>query len=166
MAIKDDIIAAIQAVADASGSGNIRISLGAPGDHVENSIGETQPTGAAWLPEPKTWPVIIEGIAEWLTAQNVGGPPKFMTVQQRSTSGNVNSGVDLVELTAAGITVSLPDPTSIPPYTKVVAKSKGHAGNFVNVQGGANIDAGPIMGFGAPYDALRFYSDGTQWWTW
>ncbi len=65
MATKADIIAAIQAVADASGSNNIVISLGAPGAHVKNSIGQSKPTGAAWEPEPKTWPVIAEGLANW-----------------------------------------------------------------------------------------------------
>lgn len=65
MATKDDIIAAIQTAADATGNGNLRISLGATGNHVENSIGETRPTGQAWEPEPKTWPVIAQGLADW-----------------------------------------------------------------------------------------------------
>jgi len=72
MATKDDIITAIQSVADASGSGNIRISLGAPGSHVADSAGKSKPTGAAWVPEPKTWPVVVEGLADWLDGQGIG----------------------------------------------------------------------------------------------
>lgn len=66
MATKADIIAAIQAVADATGDSNLRISLGVPGCHVQNIIGETHPTGKAWVPEPKVWSVVIEGLAKWL----------------------------------------------------------------------------------------------------
>lgn len=79
MATKDEIKAAIQAAADATGDGNLRISLGAPGSHVENSIGEMQPTGGAWVPEPKTWPVVIEGLANWLDG---GGGAQIPTHRQ------------------------------------------------------------------------------------
>lgn len=73
MATKDDIIAAIQAAADGSGSGNIRISLGAPGNHVKNSIGETKETAQAWEPEPKTWSVVAEGLADWADSLGLSG---------------------------------------------------------------------------------------------
>lgn len=65
MATKDDIIAAIQAAADGTGNSNLQISLGSTGDHVKNIIGETKPTGQAWEPEPKTWSVVAEGLADW-----------------------------------------------------------------------------------------------------
>ncbi len=72
MATKDDMIAAIQAAADSSGSGNIQISLGTPGNHVLNSIMEMQETGKAWTPEPKTWPIVAEGLAAWADAAGIG----------------------------------------------------------------------------------------------
>ena len=72
MTTKADIIAAIQAAVDGTGNNNLKISLGAPGDHVKNSIGETKPTGAAWQPEPKTWPAIVEGLADWADTQGLG----------------------------------------------------------------------------------------------
>ena len=72
MTTKNDMITAIQASADASGDNNIRISMGAPGNHLKNTIGETEPTAQAWQPEPKTWPVVIEGLALWADTQGVG----------------------------------------------------------------------------------------------
>jgi hypothetical protein len=68
MTTKADMIAAIQLVADATGNNQIRIGLGAPGNHLENVIGETKATAAAWEPEPKAQPVIIEGLASWWDA--------------------------------------------------------------------------------------------------
>jgi hypothetical protein len=73
MATKEDIITEIQAVADASGDNNLRISLGAPGNNVKDTIGKTKPTGQAWEPEPKTWPVVAEGLANWADAQGIAG---------------------------------------------------------------------------------------------
>lgn len=65
MATRDDLIAAIQAAADATGVNTIRLGLGAPGDHVKDPTGETRPTGGAWEPEPKTWPVVVDGFVAW-----------------------------------------------------------------------------------------------------
>jgi len=73
MTTKTDIIDAIKAAADATGDNNIRISLGATGNHLKNTIGETKPTGAAWNPEPKTWPVICEGLANWADSLGISG---------------------------------------------------------------------------------------------
>lgn len=72
MATKADMIAAIQAVADGSGSDTIRMALGEPGSYVKDPTGATRETGAAWAPEPKTWPVVIEGLADWFDAQGLG----------------------------------------------------------------------------------------------
>ena len=53
---------------DGAGVDQLRISLGTPGDHVRDVTGEPQPTGGAWEPEPKTWPLVVEGIADWADA--------------------------------------------------------------------------------------------------
>jgi hypothetical protein len=66
MTTKAEIIAKIQTAFDASGKDQLRIGMGAPGAHVLNVNGESEETGQAWEPEPKTWPLIIAGLAEWL----------------------------------------------------------------------------------------------------
>lgn len=71
MTTKADIIAAIQAAADAS-TNAIRIPLGTPGTVVPNVTGQLTPTGQAWVPEPKVFPALVEGIADYLDAQGLG----------------------------------------------------------------------------------------------
>ena len=68
MTTKSDIIAAIQAAADATGVNTIRIGLGTPGSRIADPIGEMKDTGAGWVPEPKVWPTVIAGIAAWIDA--------------------------------------------------------------------------------------------------
>lgn len=72
MTTKAEIIAQIQAAADACGNAQMRIGLGAPGAVVKNAIGELKNTGSAWEPEPKSQALIIEGIAAWLDGAGVG----------------------------------------------------------------------------------------------
>ena len=166
MATKNDIIAAVQAVADGTGVVNLRLSMGTPGDYLDDAAGEARPTGASWAPEPKVWSVFVEGLANWLDSGGIGGPPRFMVPQSLGASANINNGTDLALLTAGGITASLPDPTTVPPFMQVVVKNTGLGGNFLNVQGGANIDAGPVLGVPGIFDAVRVFTDGAQWWTW
>lgn len=71
MTTKADIIAAIQAVADATGDTNIQITFGTPGAYIKNIIDEIQATGRAWVPEPKPWATVIEGLADWLDGGGV-----------------------------------------------------------------------------------------------
>jgi len=71
MSTKTEIIADIQAVADASGADAIRSSLGTPGSYVEIA-GSERKTGAGWEPEPKVWSVVVEGLANWLDNAGVG----------------------------------------------------------------------------------------------
>jgi len=167
MTTKADIITAIQAVADASGSGNIRIALGAPGAHVENSIGESQPTGAAWIPEPKTWPVIVGGLAGWLDLKGVGGAPGFKNIATLATSGSIPPTADLAELTAAGVVATLPPAAVKPRGTQLVVKDHGFVGNTVAPAGTDTIDGAAAPVVIGLFGALRFYSDGVGgWWSW
>lgn len=76
MTTKSEIIAKIQEAADASGSPQMRIGLGAPGSVVENAIGEKKDTGTAWVPEPKSQALIVEGLAAWLDDAGVGSTLK------------------------------------------------------------------------------------------
>lgn len=158
MSIKADIIAAIQAVADATGNANLRISLGAPGDHVENVIGETQPTGAAWSPEPRTWPVIIEGLAGWL------GEPRF-SVRQLLVSGPITADDDVVEFAAPALDAVLPAANSVPQGRRVVLKEVvGDPVSAVSTAGADTIDgAVGAVALGAR-GVLRLYSDGASDW--
>lgn len=77
MTTKGDIILAIQAAADAYAAdpgypedarNAIAIALGTPGSTVVIA-GQYLHTGSAWTPEPRTFPTVIEGLADWLTAQ-------------------------------------------------------------------------------------------------
>jgi len=63
---KDELIRAIQGVADRGGDPQQRIGFGAPGDYVEDAAGELKPTGSAWTPTPKTWDMIAEGLADFI----------------------------------------------------------------------------------------------------
>ena len=164
MATKDDIIALIQAVADATGVDAMRVSLGAPGNHVEIG-GSSRETGAGWSPEPKPFPIVIEGLAQFLDGQGVGSA-RFNHIQQLSSSGVIAASTDLAELTAAGITASLPATGAVANGTQIVVKNQGFGGNFLNVDGGGNIDAGPVLGVPGIFDAVRVYKSGGQWWTW
>lgn len=76
MTTKAEIIAKIQAAADACGNAQMQIGLGTPGSVVENAIGERKNTGTAWEPEPKSQALIIEGIAAWLDDAGVGSTLK------------------------------------------------------------------------------------------
>ena len=164
MATKDDIITLIQAVADATGVDAMRVSLGAPGNHVEIG-GSSRETGAGWSPEPKPFPIVIEGLAQFLDGQGVGAA-RFNHIEHLSASGNIAANTDLAELTAAAIVASLPDPGTVADGTKIVVKNIGVAGNSLNVAGGANIDGAPIYLLPGVYDAVRVYKSGGQWWTW
>jgi hypothetical protein len=77
MTTKGDIILAIQAAADTYAAdpaypedarNAIAISLGTPGSTVVVA-GQRLQTGSAWEPEPRTFPTVIEGLADWFTAQ-------------------------------------------------------------------------------------------------
>ena len=167
MTVKTEMIAAIQAVADASGSENIRIALGAPGNHVENSIGESQPTGAAWIPEPKTWPVVVEGIAAWLDSKGVGGAPGFKNIATLTSSGPVPPTADLVEFGATGVIATLPAANSKVRGTQLAVKDLGFGVNAVAPSGSDTIDGAVAPLAFLPLDAVRLYTDGaTGWWTW
>jgi hypothetical protein len=81
MTTKSDLIAAIQDAADAyyiapgvdpDAAAAIKIALGSPGVSVEIA-GRQMQSGAAWTAEPKPFPTLIEGIADWLDAAGVGG---------------------------------------------------------------------------------------------
>lgn len=167
MSTKTELITAIQAVVDASGNGNLRIALGAPGAHVENSIGESQPTGGAWAPEPKTWPAVMEGIGAWLDSKGVGGSPRFMVISTLTASGPVPPTADLVELGAAAVAATLPDASTRPRGTQLVLKDLGFVGNTVVPAGTDKIDGAAAPVVIGMLGALCLYSNGTDgWWSW
>ena len=78
MALKDDILAAIQACADGSGDADLRVSLGSPGDKILLR-GEVVETGQAYE-QPGFTDCLIEGIANAIEAQGSG-----LKVQQDDT---------------------------------------------------------------------------------
>jgi len=168
MGTKDDIIAAIQVVADATLDGNMRISLGAPGDNVENSIGAWQPTGAAWVPEPKTWPVVVQGFASWMDSHGVGRADVFTAVNVFTVSGNITINHWVVEMNAAGITLTLPAASAVPRGKQVIVKDVfGSPANGVGPTGVDTIDGAPGPILTGPNGAIRLYSDGvSDWRTW
>lgn len=168
MATKDEIIAAIQAEADATGDGNMRISMGAPGSHVENSIGQRKPTGAAWEPSPKTWEIVCSGFAAWADSIGVGSHDVFRSVRQLTASGPVTAGDWVVELAGAAVAASLPPASSVPGGKQIIVKEvNGSPGSSVVPSGADTIDgaAAPLL-LGA-LGAARLYSDGSSdWRTW
>lgn len=166
MSTKTEIIAAIKGVADATEAPAILMALGTEGDYVE-IVEQERPTGAAWVPEPKTWPVVIEGIAAWLDSKGVGGAPGFKAIQDLAVSGPVNAATDLAQLTAVGVTGTLPAASAVAAGTQVVIKDVNAGGTFVAPAGADTIDGAGVplsLGLNA---ATRLYSDGaSDWRTW
>lgn len=74
MGMKEDIILAIQEVADDYYSADpesgaaVKLALGTPNQHITVE-GQALTTGGGWAPEPKTFSVFVEGLADYLTAQ-------------------------------------------------------------------------------------------------
>jgi hypothetical protein len=80
MTTTTEIIAAIQAAADAAYAGTdgtpdtraaIAIALGTPGDTVRIA-GQPRPTGSGWTPDPKVFAVLVAGLAAWLDGAGIG----------------------------------------------------------------------------------------------
>lgn len=149
MANKQAIIEAIQAVADATGVAALRIAYGAPGAHVVNAIGESQPTGQAWE-EPRAWPVVVAGVAAYLDR-----------VRTISTSGGLAASDRVLQVAAPGVAVALPAPGA-GVAGRYVVKALGVAGTTVT----GTVDGAPGPHAVAAYGALRVYCDGAQWLTW
>ena len=146
---KAAMIRAIQQVADALDSNNYRITFGEPGNHLEDIIGQTQPTGKAWLPEPKSWPLVVEGLARYEAV-----------AREMASTGPLEATDRRVELTAPGVAVMLPPagPSMIGEYT---IKAKGVTGG--SVQG--TIDGAPASLPVVNWDFIRIYCNGTNWLT-
>lgn len=67
MATKDDIISAVQTVADATAEPKILASMGTPGAWTRFSGMEYQKaTGQVWENLPSPWDVFVEGLSDWL----------------------------------------------------------------------------------------------------
>lgn len=142
-------ISAIQAVADATGDNNWRISLGEPGSHLENTVGEKKPTGAAWEPEPKSFPIIMEGLAAFEGA-----------ARQMTASGPLLETDRRIELGSNNVVVSLPSAES--KYTgSYVIKSLGTTGGGVS----GTIDGASVTIPIIDWDFLTIYCNGSAWLT-
>lgn len=62
MARVDELVARVQAAADATGNVSLRIGMGAPGSSLLFE-GETFASGGAWTETPSTWTETLRGIA-------------------------------------------------------------------------------------------------------
>lgn len=167
MSTKTDIIALVKAVADATGVDAMKVSLGTEGNHVELG-GQSRETGAAWVPEPKPFSIVIEGLAAWFDAHGVGGKSGFRSIQVLPVSGPIIPTADLVELTTAAIGAQLPPAAMMSAGDQLVVKNVNAAGSSLIPAGADTID-----GVGAPlvmpgsWDVLRLYVGGaTSWRTW
>ena len=81
MTTKADMIAAIQAIADAKLADTsldanqrkaVALALGSPGQRIEIA-GTFADSNAAFTPEPKVMSTLVEGIASWADAQGIAG---------------------------------------------------------------------------------------------
>ena len=152
MSTKEKIIAQIQALVDNLDPENpqLRIALGAPGDHIQNVIGEIEPTGQAWE-EPGTLPLLIDGIARTLGAQ-------FRSVTEDTT---INPDDRILELNADNLTITLPSPSAVRIGLYIV-KTMNHSGCNLN----GNLDGGSGL-FPCPaWSSRRVYCNGSGWFTW
>jgi hypothetical protein len=164
---KADIIAAIQAVVDATEEPHLMMSLGTPGSYVEDAAENQRPTGAGWA-VPGAWDSIAGGIADWLDSKYVGAAPGFRSIQNMAVSGQVAAGVDLVQFTDTLLVGTLPRANSVAPGTQLVLKAvpTGPLGSQAAPDGGDTIDDGGAVVIPGG-TSLRLYSDGiSDWRTW
>lgn len=163
MATKDDIIAAIKAVADATGLPRVRLGLGEIGEYVMLA-GERLRTGQLWEPNkndegPSPTVVQIEGLADYLDS----APP----LPHAPT--HENGGTD--EISVAGLSGALADPQV--PAAHAAAHENG-GGDEISVAGlsgalGDRQDADQLQGRdvqdAAPNDGdVLTWDDGdTRW---
>ena len=154
MASKDDIISAIQAVADGSGVDVLRLALGDPtGARIEIG-GENKAPGMAWE-DDSAQDAIVEGFADWLDEY-------LVDIREIAIADVMEATDHILQVNAAGIAVSLPAANAVPAGKKYVIKVLNHAG--CTVVGTVDGAAGP-HGLAA-YGGMRVYSTGTEWVTW
>lgn len=146
---KKSTIAAIQSVADATGVNNFIIALGSPGANLINSIGEKQSTARAWVPEPRSFPILIEGMVRG------GAIARAMT-----SSGNLVQTDRRVELAGNNVVVTLPTPM-VDFIGEYIFKATGTTGGSVV----GTIDGAPVAIPLINWQYLRIYCDGARWLT-
>ena len=74
MTTKDDIISAIKEAADADGTVKVRLLLGTEGELIKDDSGRFRSTGEAWTDYPAIYPVLIEGLADYLDTHGSSTP--------------------------------------------------------------------------------------------
>ncbi len=69
--------------------------------------------------------------------------------------------------TAAGFTVTLPAPVSVPPGTSIQVKNVSASSNVITIAtaGGANIDLAATTTLAFSLAGIQLTSDGATWWT-
>lgn len=102
MGMKDDIMLAIQTIADdyyvanAETGAAVVLALGTPGRHITVE-GQPLVTGGGWSPEPRTFSVFVEGLASYLTAQGsipaVEGKLNELIAAYNQLRSDYNAGV-------------------------------------------------------------------------
>lgn len=155
MGIKEDIIAAIQAAADATEDPNTKLSMGSPGEHIDPGTGESLETGQAWANPKKVWPVVAEGLATIL-----GNASKIRRITENDTLLETDY---LIEHAGTLKTLTLPAPDADNQGFYIIKA----LANGVLVDGTIDGAAGP-HGFNI-YDVVRIYSNGNPsdgWLTW
>lgn len=152
MTTKQGIIAAIQAKADATDNNQTRIAYGAPGASLPNIIGKLQPTGIAWDESEflKAWPLVIEGLADYLNKV------------RRVTTPTDLTGIDrTIEVAANGVAVTLPAPDPVVAGQYVIKPLNVTGATIVGTLDGA---PGPLAL--VAWEAVRVYCNGAEWFTW
>jgi len=130
--------------------------------------------GVPRLPEPpQEWTTLwmrdfIRVLYNWmtlLTSETVeeSGATAFSTVTVSTTLGPVD-GFVLVDTTAGNITITLPDATTVLGREFTVKRSTAGANTLTVATVSGNIDGGSTALIPAQYTALRFKSDGTDYW--
>ncbi len=104
----------------------------------------------------------------WMDAADpiVSLAPALSVVNASSGSSTINpSPGSLVIVTAAGVTVTLPDPAGIPGQQVVIkSAATGTAPVVVNTLGSAYIDDSFEAEITGDYGSMTVVSDGSNWW--
>lgn len=165
MAAKDDIINKINEAADVTGDSNIRAALGAPGDVVELSTGEKVQTGLAFdeSEAPKTFSVLIEGIANYLAE---AGQTTIKKITGNYTVKVTEQIVQFEGALSANVTVTLPAAAAYGSGKRLLVKINGAIGAYILSivpQSGETIDGAVSEVIAMSYGWRGMYSDGEKW---
>lgn len=127
----------------------------------------SQPYAKRPVPTPAntTTPAWAATLAAWLGTEFANVQRGMTRAPSRTvtsaTTATASDGLILADATSAPVTVTLPDPRSVPDMAVTIKRTNG-GGNAVTV--GGTVDGTLNRTLASQYAAMTVWSDGTVWW--